>query len=97
MENLQVVRTTGIEPVRIAPRDFKSLASTSSATSARLVSHGSDGVRQLMFSNTCHESSWQVSVSTGEGSSRTAGYPPAAIDKTLNGVVMTMSATDPTA
>src|SRR5690606_40018387 len=30
-----LVRTTGIEPVRVTPRDFKSLASTSSATSAR--------------------------------------------------------------
>ncbi len=97
MESLQVVRTTGIEPVRIAPRDFKSLASTSSATSARLVSHGSDGVRQLMFSNTCHESSWQVLAKTETGNWRTAVYPPVAIDSTLNGVVMTISATDPTA
>ncbi len=30
-----LVRTAGIEPAREAPRDFKSLASTSSATSAR--------------------------------------------------------------
>ncbi len=41
-----MVRTTGIEPVRIAPRDFKSLASTSSATSARDVSHGLFDFRQ---------------------------------------------------
>ena len=32
-----MVRTTGIEPVRASPRDFKSLASTSSATSAALL------------------------------------------------------------
>ena len=29
-----LVRTTGIEPVRASPRDFKSLVSTSSTTSA---------------------------------------------------------------
>jgi len=50
-----------------------------------------------MFSNTCHESSWQVLAKTETGNWRTAVYPPVAIDSTLNGVVMTISATDPTA
>lgn len=47
-----VVRTAGVEPARISPRDFKSLASTGSATSAsirfsKLPGKRSTGRRQI--------------------------------------------------
>lgn len=47
------MRTAGIEPARASPRDFKSLASTSFATSARLFFQAPEGFGQVNVCKTC--------------------------------------------